>query len=187
MKEMNTKYLNELVRLAKEEMPFLQADLQNASTLYALQSTCQRLFNVTAYLLHHTILQALEPNGQPVAQPAPAPAPVVIAKPAPTTNGLGLPPVITQPTFAASQLPGMPDVPIQAGVTNVVVTSQGTRVISPSGTTTTLPPGEAVDLAASTGTPLPPPAPPGVENIVIPQGGDLPPDVLAALANRSSQ
>ena len=80
----------------------------------------------------------------------------------------------------------MSEINVQPGVTNVVITPHGTRVIAPTGASTVLPAGEAVDLAASTGRPIVPPAPPGVDNIVLPPGGGLTPDVVAALVSRTT-
>ena len=63
----------------------------------------------------------------------------------------------------------------------VVITPQGTRVIPPvGGQAVTLPPGSAVDLVGM-GRPVPPPAPPGVAQVVLPPGGVLTPEAAAAL------
>jgi hypothetical protein len=208
---MSQKYLRELIDFAQKEMPLLKNDLQNASTQYSLQAATQRLFNVLNYLLQHAIYSAYEaqspegPAAAPVAPVAPAPvvqppvptapteqhfAPVHHTPTRPATPGslpvLPPPTAISQPTLAPSQLSGMPEVTIQPGVANVVITAQGTRVIAPSGVATTLPQGEAVDLAATTGRPIVPEAPPGVDNIVLPPGGGMSPETLAALSNLSA-
>lgn len=195
---MTSPYKAELLRLAQEELPFLQADMQNASTLYALQACCQRLFNVTANIIYCILTDEVETPAQakpqvaaqrPVRAPQAAPRQVVRAPVAPSsTSRLPPPPFISQPNPVATQV-GIPDAQgatVQPGVTNVIIGQQGTTVIAPSGAQTVLPPGEAVDLAASMGTdPEPPMAPEGVENIILPKGGGFTPDVMAALANRT--
>lgn len=187
---MSQKYLKELIEFAQREMPSLQSDLQNASTQYSLQAATQRLFNVTTFMLHNLIHAACEPvAGSPAPAPAPAPvvapviAPVAVAAPV-TPSGLPSlprPGVITQPSPAVSSSPDMPDVPIEPGVANVIITSHGTKVISPSGVTTTVPPGEHVGLDATSSAPPIPYSAPGEQTVVLPPGGGLTPDVLAAL------
>ena len=81
----------------------------------------------------------------------------------------------------------MPDVNVQPGVTNVIITAQGTKVITPSGTTSVVPPGEHVGLEATLGTPPQPFVEPGVATVILPPGGGLSPEVAAALAGRSGQ
>ena len=194
---MSTQYLRELVQHAQVEMPLLNNDLQNASTLYALQAATQRMYNLMGYMLHHMIHAAYEANaGQPMPAPAPAPVPVPAPAPAPATMpmtyGVGglpsLPPpnMISQPVPTAPTIPGMPDITVQPGVANVIITPQGTRVIAPSGAATVVPQGQAVDLAATSGHVEVPQAPPGVANIVLPPGGGLTPEALAALENRTT-
>lgn len=195
---MNSPYKAELLRLAQEELPFLQADMQNASTHYSLQECCQRLFNITANIIYCILTDEAEAPAQtrpqvaaqrPVRAPQAAPRQAVRAPVAPSsTPRLPPPPFISQPNPAVSQV-GIPDAQgatIQPGVTNVIIGQQGTTVISPTGAQTVLPPGEAVDLAASMGIdPEPPMAPEGVDNIILPKGGGFTPDVMAALANRT--
>ena len=194
---MSQKYLNDLIRIAKVDLPSLQYDFNNASTLYALQAACQRLFNITGYLLYQAIHEATEQKGtQPLAAqvaPTPAPAPVsvplisepVFQLPIAQHDSLPPPPFITQPVAAPSAMPDDSGVTIQPGITNVMITAQGTRIVAPSGAATVLPPGEAVDLATSLGRPILPPAEPGVEQVILPPGGGMTPDLLAALASRT--
>jgi hypothetical protein len=210
---MNPKYLKEMVHFAQHEMPSLKYDLQNASTHFALQAATQRLFNAFGYVLHTVILSAYDdlPQATPASPPQVVPSQMVPSQMVPATPILPAtrlvaaappapqpqlvvpgafpqlppPPAVEQPSCSAPvQIPGTPDVPIQPGVTNVIVTPQGTRVVAASGAVTELPPGEEVDLAAATGRPVVPEAPPGVESIVLPQGGGLTPDVMAALSRR---
>lgn len=97
------------------------------------------------------------------------------------------PPPSMVPTFHPSaSLPGMPDVTLQPGAANVIITPQGTRTVSPTGTTAMLPPGVPVGPDVLYGRPEPPPAPPGVANIVLPPGGGMTNETLAALTSRSN-
>jgi hypothetical protein len=194
---MATKYLRELVDFAQREVPLLKADLQNASTQYALQATCQRMFDILTYMLHHAIHAAYENGSAPAAAPAPAPAPPPpVAAPvqqAPAfTQPAGMPrlpppSLISQPVAGAPSDPTMADIPFQPGVANVIITAQGTKVVSPTGATSMVPPGEHVGLEATLGTPPQPYVEPGVATVVLPPGGGMSPDVLAALSQRSGQ
>jgi hypothetical protein len=173
------------------------------------------MFNILGYMLHHQIRTTVGIlQGQSAQSPAPAPQPVVAAAipvarpvprvvpavfprlpvvPQPVADPLGIdlppPPAVAQQQPSAaftSPVAGMPDAPVQAGVANVFITTQGTQVISPTGAKTVLPPGDPVGLSATTGTPeLPPPPEDGV-NIVLPPGGCMIPEVAAALAGRSN-
>jgi hypothetical protein len=203
----SSKYLGELIRIARDVMPSLQYDLQNASTTFSLQAACQKMFDTLGFVLHHCIqeaaanMQAAPVAAQPVPQPTPIvrPAPIVpVAAPlqrsfpapqhlADAIASLPPPPALSQPLTAPPAVTGMPDVQAQPGVASVFITSQGTQVIAPGGAKTVLPPGAAVDLAASAGLPPElPPAPPGVEQIVLPPGGGMSPELAAALATRST-
>ena len=195
---MSNKYLRELVDFAQREVPLLNTDLQNASTQYALQSTCQRMFNIMTYMLHHVIHAAYEDGAIPPAPPAPAPAPppppVVAPVPqAPAfTQPAGMPrlpppTVITQPMAGQPHDPSMPDVPLQTGVTNVIITPQGTKVVSPNGSTSMVAPGEHVGLEVTQAGPPQPFVEPGVATVILPPGGGLSPEVAAALAQRTGQ
>jgi hypothetical protein len=183
-----TKHTQELIRIVREEIPSLRYDFQNGSTHYALQAPCIKLLTIVEYLLHDAILDAV--STEPVAAaPAPSPVPVPVARPVPVkTAALDLPPpgAISQTAAPVAQIPGMADMPIQAGVASVFVTTQGTKVVGPTGQTAVLPPGEPVSLADVTGTPELPPAPEGGVNVVLPPGGGMSPDV-AALLTRTGQ
>ena len=191
---MSQKYLQELVQFAQTEIPLLKYDFQNASTHMTLQAATQRLFNLTTYMLHNIIHAAYEdscmvttyPAAQPVpaAPPAPPPPPVIAAAPHKRMPHLPNPAMIEQPSPAPEQIPGTNEVCITPGMTNVVITPHGTRVIAPSGVATVVPPGEAVSLDATTGRPEVPPAPPGVDNVVLPPGGAFTPEIAAALGSR---
>ena len=171
---MSTQYVNDLVRFAREELPALHHDMQNASTQYTLWSATQRLFNIVAVMLHHTILEAYEklPPGTAIST-----SPITIPPP----------PMITQPELAPTQMPGLPGLPDIAptGVAQVVITPSGTRVIPAGGAgpSVVLPPGSAVDLASMTGKPELPTAAPGVAQVVLPAGGTMPAEVAAAISN----
>jgi len=192
---MSQKYLRELIDFAQREIPTLQYDFQQASTLYSLQSACQRQFNILTHMLHHIIYAAYENGVAPTAPPTPVAqvlAPVVAPPPpahitAPMiAPALPPPSAIPQPALSpAADLAGTPNVDVQPGVTNVIITPHGTRVVAPTGAATVLPPGEHVDIAAATGIPVPPDAPPGVTQVVLPPGGSIGLETLAALSNRS--
>ena len=176
-----SQYLPNLIQFARE-LPQLQHDMQNASTQNTLWKSTQQLFNIVSYLLHHAIVDAYNNmpagNPEPAAVPAASPAPTPIA-PAPVIpiGALPFPPTITQPGLAPPQTPGMPDI-APSGVTEVIPAGG-------AGPAVVLPPNVAVD-ATHLGKPEPPAAPPGVAQVILPQGGALPPDVAAALASRGS-
>lgn len=186
-----SKYLPELVRIAKTDMPNLQYTVQNASTTLALREAVENLFRITWTILAHVIedgiAQAKTSRG-PIAPapttptPAPAPATVVSPRVNPSevlddlVSSLPPPPNLNPLRRGVTNVevqPGVPNVDIQPGVTNVVITSQGTQVIAPTGARAVLPPGSPVDLATSSGAaPELPPAPPGVEQVVLPPEED---------------
>jgi hypothetical protein len=167
------------------------------------------MFNLTTYMLHHLIHAAYEDKSTPTALPT-SQAPVVVTPLAPspvatipnsnsysesarvlldrsqTLPNLPNPSMIEPPTITPSQMPSIAEVNTVPGITNVIITPQGTKVIAPSGAATILPAGEAVDLAASTGRPDLPPSPPGVENIVLPPGGTFTPELTTALGSRQN-
>lgn len=188
---MSSPYLPQLIQIAQQELPGIQYDLTNASTLYTLQAAAQRMHNVLAYLTHHCIM-ASYPGGVPVV----APVAQVVAPVAPPQQSVGHPPAATyfpqlgQPLAPTPQLPGF-GVPQQAvqpsHVAEVVLTPQGTRVIPPGGVgpVSVLPPGSHAD--ATFGQAQPAMAPfhqqpqPVAGDVVLPQGGAMTPEVAAAL------
>ena len=198
---MPTEFLPPLIQLAQVggELASIQNDLQNASTTLALQDVVKRLFNVVSLHLYHSIHDSVNRDGQPAAepirQPAPAPAPAqqapALSPQASMHSNFGLPslptrpPIISQPGLAPASANGMPGI-APSDVANVVITPQGTQVIPAAGTGSpiTLPPNVAVDLAHMSGQPVLPPAPPGVAQVVVPQGGAVTPELAAALAAR---
>jgi hypothetical protein len=171
-----TPGLGELIRIYREDLPSLQYDVGNASTLHTLWPVTKRIFNVVITVLHYIISEELKKEGIDVASPATSPSPVVLSPP----------PVLSMPGLSPAAIPGMPNMP-QSDVTEVYIAANGTRVVPPAGAgpAVTLPPGAAVDLAAMTGKPELPPAPPGVAQVVLPPGGALSAEVADALANRS--
>lgn len=185
-----SKHLPDLITLAKTEIPVLENDILSATGPYQLRDVCTKLINIVKYLLHDAILDSQPASALPAAAPAPPPPPRPIPVSRPAVAGLpGLPSLgaAAQPARAPAPTVGVPsDVPIQRGVTNVVITPQGTVAVSPSGNRSVLPPGEAVPLEATADVPpSPPEAPEGVENIVLPPGGGMTPELAAALAGRS--
>jgi hypothetical protein len=205
---MPSPHLKELIRIAREDMKGLQYDVQNASHTLALRPICERLFEIVGLLLHHVVIESVETlqMNPPTMAVSPAPprpvtmapvpvAPVPVALPRvvrpvanPVADALGLPPPpsFAQPTQAVPAVSGMPSAQAQPGVANVFLTTQGTEVVAATGAKTVLPAGAPVDLAASAGLPPePPPAPPGVEQVILPPGGGMTPELEAALAGRS--
>jgi hypothetical protein len=201
---MTTAYYSHLVQLAQVggELASIQNDLQNASTTLALQDVVKRLFNVESLHLYHSIHDTAGRMGDQTAQPQAPVEPVRAVAPVQQAPALspqssmhsnfglpGLPsrpPIISQPGLAPpSSSGGMPGI-APSDVANVVITPQGTQVIPPAGTGApiTLPPNTAVDLAHMGGKPELPPAPPGVAQVVVPQGGAVTPELAAALAAR---
>ena len=194
-----SKHLPELIRIAKQDMPSMRHDVGNAVNPLAQRPVIQKMFDILEILLHHTIHESVDrvmasqaASSAPVAVPVTAPVAVPIVQRAPRQaqpiDPLGLPPLssTSQPP-QAPPLTAVPDAPIQPGMTNVFVTSQGTKVISPTGAQTILPPGEAVTQELTSGVPELPPPPEGGVNIVLPPGGaGLSPELSAALAGRPS-
>ena len=119
----NNRYLNTLIQIAKTEIPQLNYDISNASTLFTQQKCLERLTTVVTYLLHHAILNA----------DASAP-----------TNGQsqGLPPVGTTPA-PATAVQGV----TASDVAEVVITPEGSHVIPPggAGAVVTAAPGAPID------------------------------------------
>jgi hypothetical protein len=200
---MTTEYLPHLIQLAQVggELASIQHDLQNASTTLALQDVVKRLFNVVSLHLYHSIHDAVDHmNAQGAAQPQAAAEPVYVPAPvqqapalspqASMHSSFGLPglptrpPIVSFPGLAPTASNGMPGIS-PSDVANVVITPQGTQVIPPTGAGApiTLPPNVAVDLVHM-GRPELPPAPPGVAQVVVPQGGAVTPELAAALAAR---
>jgi len=72
---MSSPYFNYLIQIAQEELPQLQFDLENASTVLGLQAAVKRMHNTLTYLVHHAILDAY-PRYAAAAAAAPRQAPV---------------------------------------------------------------------------------------------------------------
>jgi hypothetical protein len=191
-----SKHLPTLIEMAQKDVPVLENDILSATGPFQLREICMKLIKLVSYLLHDRILDAYETMkisasvGATPPQPQVVQPPPRVVRPISTPAGLPkLPPLAGSPQPARvpappTNVPG--DVPIQHGVTNVVITPTGTVAIAPSGARSVLPPGEAVPLEATTDLPPEPPeAPEGVENVVLPPGGGMSSEVLAALAGRS--
>lgn len=195
---MSSPHLPELIRIYREDLPEIQSRVENASTHMTLWPATKKLFNLTALLLRHVILESydkvspaeLVPAAPPAPPAPPAPLPMRAYAPAfPAGLALPPPPLIDQPgtaPVALSNQPNMPD--IEPDKTNVFITANGTKVIPPAGRPTmTLPPGQPIDIPSLLAPPVPPPAPPGVAQVILPPGGGMSPDVAAALAGRSQE
>lgn len=200
---MSSPHLNTLIKIAREDLPQLTYDINNAATLYTLQEAVKKLHNIIAYIVHHTVLS--DPNVQAaMATRAPAPQPrYAPAAPQNYGQGYGQAPIGSAPpmdyyphderrsTVPMQQAPapvstnplGLPNIggevdeaPPNSGVAEVTITPQGTRVNVPGAGSMRLPPGTAVQLA-------PEEPPPGV---VLPRGGAMTDEVNAALAASQS-
>jgi hypothetical protein len=75
---MSSPYLNDLIRIAKIDLPQLAHDLENASTIYAVQDSVKRLHNMVTYILHHIVMS------DPSVAAAATAAATARAQPAPT-------------------------------------------------------------------------------------------------------
>jgi len=192
------KYLPELIRIAKVELPSLEYDVENAVTPLSQREVLRKLFAITGQVLYYAIHEGVS-NLPRVDVPATAPAaPVPVARPvarvpvapapAPAADPLGLPPAPSlQPHVVATPattVAGMPDAQVQPGVANVFITQQGTRVVAPDGRQAALPPGEPVSADVTSAQPELPPAPEGTLQVVLPPGGGMSPEVAAALGHK---
>lgn len=181
------QYREKLIKYAQDIHGSLKFDFQNASTHFSLQTACQKLLEITEILLHEVVLmqpesQAGDPRpAAPAPKPRPVARPVAVSAPAPrpvAPSVLPTPSPISQPSVAPA-IQDMPDASVQPGVANVFLTPQGTKVVAPDGQTASLAPGDPVDIALLTGEPELPPPPEGGVNVVLPPGGGaLPPGLL---------
>jgi len=187
---MSSKQLPELIRIAREEMVNLEYDVANSVTPLAIRETNIKIFAIMGQILHHVIhdsLSRLPAVTSPAPRPVPAPVPPPVARPLDATSALGLPPPPSViPVIVPSQgspVPGIPDAPVQAGVANVFITTQGKSVIGPGGRRMNIPPNETqVPLEAMLEVaPVPPPAPEGGISVVLPPGGGALPPELSSL------
>ena len=170
--------LPDLLQIAQKELPLLQHDVKNASTLYTLQAAVDRLAVIVQYILHHAInegyvaLTAQQALPQQVVAPAPVQR-MPVAAPAPVGFPGSLPPI----GGAAAPEPQNNQ---SSRVVEVSITPSGTRVQAPGAPQMVLPPGAYVDAAALVEPQAPPP---GV--IVPPGGGAMSEEVAAAIAAAS--
>lgn len=181
----NTKQPRDLIQtlltLAKKELPLLEHDLLNASTIYALQDTVKRLHVIVAHLLMHALderlrdIQALGDGTD--LQPAPQPAPA--ARPAPAPRQIQQPrqvqtlPAPPPSALAVPIIPGLsePQQPEPSGqrVMEVTLAPGGTKVSIPGAGTVTLPPGVPIPREVIEG------------EVDLPPGGELAPDAASAI------
>jgi hypothetical protein len=206
-----SQYLQLLIQIA-QEMPGLQYDIEHASTPLAMMPLMGKLCQNVTLILHHVIIDSVERGGAVVQRPAAAPAaPAPQAAPPPPRHTVPVPTPIAQSLpphlppqrpvslpylpppvpLASPALPAPPsvvaDIPAAPGTVNVVITPQGTSVTTPQGVQSRLPPGAPVPLELAADLPAePPPAPDGTVQVILPRGGAMPPDVLAALSSRST-
>jgi len=203
----------DLIHIARAQLPGIAYDAQNATGALSAAPVLTKLCEIIAHVLHYVIMNVPDRSTQQAPAPAPRPpispqvaavprqvrtiAPVIVPasrpqvplapprQPIPIDDLPDLPPVgfDGKAQGASPSIPGISDVPIQAGVTNVIITAQGTSVVSPSGRTSRLPPGEMIPVEATADLPpeLPPPPDGGVNVVLPPGGGALPPELLASL------
>jgi len=195
-----SQHLRTLERIAREEIPALQLDVQGSANPYQLKEVLARLINVVGYVVQDIVLDAMSQSQPRPAHSASVPTTVPAvravprlppAPPAPSASILPPLPSLSPASSPANPQPAYPGVPsdaiIRKGETNVVITASGTTVVGPSGQTATLPPGEVVPPELTSPTPpAPPPAPEGVAQHILPPGGAFTPDVAAALGNLSN-
>ena len=180
---------------AQQSLPYLAYDIQNSTQPLALKGVVEKIFNLTAdviYLLLEVVSETSASSPAPT-QVGTIPAVAVTSYRPPTghepplqmpgpsaysqvpnyQNPFTVPPMITQPMIFAPASAGMPEMPpCRPGELNVTITSAGTTVIPPTGgQPIVVPPHEPVDVNALMAPAVPPPAPPGVMNVVLPRGG----------------
>lgn len=171
-KERNTmtrNLINDLLHIARTEIPLLEYNINNASTLYTLQESVRQLNAHFKYLLYHVLSEALAAQAQ-----APAGAPIAAAPPQAAVP-IPVPATVLPPL----QPPQAPAPGGGAKIMEVSITPSGTSVQAPGAPPIRLPPGTNVDASV-----IAPPAPvsiPGQETVVLPPGGVMPADVAAAL------
>lgn len=222
---MPSPYLNNLIQIARVDLPQLAHDLENASTIYTVQEAAKRMHNIVTYLVHHVILSdpstiaaaaaaaqqqqqapALPPppagyryvrgndgrvylaavTGGPQQAPTVGHAPAVDHYPSqipavpmapPNQLGVGGLPLVSLTPLGAST-PEAPTPGQGSRVAEVTITPQGTRVALPGKPAMTVPSGVPVDATGGVGN--------GAD-VVLPEGGAMPPEVAAALARRSTE
>jgi hypothetical protein len=179
------RYLEALEKFAREDLPALEYDINNASTLFTLQAAVKKLHAITAYTVHHSIYFARGflqmQQGQVVAPPPPVPVQAApVRQAAPQAPFLPTSPV----------LPGLTPTPNpeQPKVMDVTITPRGTQVTVPGQPAAFYPPGAEVDAAALMAPPPPSTSSPAlsipggpVAEIVLPRGGALTQEVASAI------
>lgn len=70
-------YIQQLYQFAREDLPQIKHDLENASTVLTLQEQVKKLHNIVAHLCHQAVIDYFSRNGTGVPAAAPqAPPPV---------------------------------------------------------------------------------------------------------------
>lgn len=196
--------LNMLIHFAQHQMAELKYDVENASTIFAAQAVIRKVVHLVEVMLQHVIIETpnlqqrlAQPAPRPMAPPAPVyhqqmyqqPAQAPVGHPAPAQVFPGLqPPVMTAPPAFhpgyAGGLNNFGPTGAPSNVTEVMITPTETRVIPPAGQPIVVPPGYPVDTVGyGVAQAAPVAATEPVEgDIVLPKGGGMTPEVMAALS-----
>jgi hypothetical protein len=131
-----------LLTTIKTEIPSLEYDLQNGSTHYGLQLCTQRMFRLLKVVLAEVVsLGGDSPSSESSAgRKIPPEAQTLVRR------LVEPPPPPPPPASVGPILADLPTAP--AGVANVVITPNGTQVLSPGGRVTRLDPGAPVEISA---------------------------------------
>jgi hypothetical protein len=187
MSQAQRDLLPALIQIAEVNLPQLKHEIDtNGSALYKLQAAVSELHTIVTYCIHHMIderrrLMALggataaAPTATATPTPAQAPQRFVPA----TVQRPTLPPLgAAAPIAPLAPSPG-PAAVDRGPVMEVTITPAGTRATVPGiATPIVVPPGTPIDktMLAASGVPT------GEGEIVLPQGGEMSPEVAAALA-----
>jgi hypothetical protein len=164
-----SQYLSSLIHIVNEEMPLLEYNIGNASTIFTQQECLKQLHKIVLYMIHHNIIAA-GGSPDPVQQAVP---PGIAALQRQNGNSLQLP---RFPTSGNQNPSPDPMIPGPSDVAEVVMTPGGTRVIPPrgSGPVLSVPQGSPVDATFGQprrgnypAQPLPATNPDGTPNIVV--------------------
>lgn len=177
-------YVTSLIHIVNVEMPELDYNIGNASTIFTQQSCLKQMHNILMYMLHHQIIDA-GASPDPVPTPAQQRAALMQRAVPELRSQAQLPRFPTTGNQQPSPEPG------PSAVTEVVITQNGTKVIPPGGNgpTMNLPPGANVDATFGqvnqrrTNVPLPPPPyvnESGLVEVVV--NPEISPETAAALA-----
>lgn len=188
---MGSPYLNNLIHIAKVELPQLAYDVDNASTIFTLQKAAKEMLNILMYVVHHSVL----------SDPSVATAQAAAARAAAAAPSLPPPPAGFRYVRGADQRIYLEQIPVQPAVATAMPVGHAPAVDhfpsqAPAAPATAMPPpafglppigrpaaepGGAVPVAEVTITPQGSRvAVPGQPVMVMPPG--VPVDAASALA-----